>query len=225
VSVEPIGVVTSVAAVLHQPNIDTDVIIRIDRMVSTEPSVLAPWAFEALRYNADGSENADFILNRAPFDTAQILLAGSNFGCGSSREPAVWAIKGLGIRVVIAPSFGDIFRANCHQNGLLPITLDDEDVRSLAAIALSGQALSVDLEARQIRAAGEHWAFAIGDSQRLALLQGLDDLDLALRESDRIDSWEMNDRVSRPWAWPSLPPSPEALPSEAIHRPVPERNP
>jgi 3-isopropylmalate/(R)-2-methylmalate dehydratase small subunit len=203
-SIDPLRVVASVAAVLDQPNIDTDVIIRIERMVSTDPSILAPWAFEALRYRLDGSPNPDFVLNQAPFDRAEILVTGSNFGCGSSREPAVWAIKGLGIRVIIAPSFGDIFRANCHQNGLLPIALHDEDVHAVATLALAGKTILVDLEARRITADNHAWSFAIGDTQRHSLLEGLDDLDLALRDIDRVRSWEKSDRAKRGWAWQSL---------------------
>jgi 3-isopropylmalate/(R)-2-methylmalate dehydratase small subunit len=197
VSTEPIRVVTSVAAVLDRPNIDTDVIIRIERMVSTDLAILSTWAFEALRYQPDGSKNPDFVLNRPPFGRAQILVTGSNFGCGSSREPAVWAIKGLGIRVIIAPSFGDIFRANCYQNGLLPIVLAEEEVNELAALAATGPPITVDLEARQIRAEERQWTFAIGETQRLSLLEGLDDLDLALRDLDQIRSWERDDRATR----------------------------
>ena len=196
----PLRTVTSVAAVLDRPNIDTDVIIRIERMVSTSPADLAPWAFEALRYRSDGSPDPGFVFNQDRCRGAEILLAGANFGCGSSREPAVWAIKGLGIRVIVAPSFGDIFRANCHQNGLLPIVLDEDSVADLTAAAGDVE-ITVDLEARQVRADGRSWGFAIGDRQRLSLLEGLDDLDLAMLDVGLIDAWETDDRSTRPWAW------------------------
>lgn len=200
-SIEPLRVVTGVAAVLDRPNVDTDVIIRIERMVSTDPVDLAPSAFEALRYRADGSEDPDFVLNQEPFRQAQILVAGPNFGCGSSREPAVWAIKGLGIRVLVAPSFGDIFKANCHQNGLLPVVLDGRDVDALAGFAVSGAHVTVDLEVQQIRAGSLTWDFAIGRTQRMALLEGLDDLDLAMCHMPQIRAWEAADRTARSWAW------------------------
>jgi 3-isopropylmalate/(R)-2-methylmalate dehydratase small subunit len=177
------------------------VIIRIERMVSTNPADLAPWAFEALRYRTDGSADPEFVLNQEPFRHAQILVTGPNFGCGSSREPAVWAIKGFGIRVIVAPSFGDIFRANCHQNGLLPIVLDDSDLDALAGLAASGTHVTVDLEAQQIRAGGLSWDFAIGHTQRMSLLEGLDDLDLAMRDMPQIRAWEEADRTARSWVW------------------------
>jgi 3-isopropylmalate/(R)-2-methylmalate dehydratase small subunit len=201
VTVEPLREVTGPAAVLRRANIDTDVIIRIERMVGTDPTVLAPWAFEALRYRDDGTEDPDFVLNTEPFRNAPILVAGPNFGCGSSREPAVWAIRGLGIRVIVAPSFGDIFEANCHQNGVLPITLDPAAVDALAEVAETAAAVSVDVEEQQVRAAGRRWDFALGPTQKLSLLEGLDDLDLALRDIDAVRAWEHADRTARPWAW------------------------
>jgi 3-isopropylmalate/(R)-2-methylmalate dehydratase small subunit len=201
VSREPFRTVTGAAAPLLRPNLDTDVIIRIDRMVSTRPAALAPFAFEAIRYCADGSDNPDFALNHDRFRGAPILIGGPNFGCGSSREPAVWAIMGLGIRCIVAPSFGDIFRANCHQNGLLPIVLEETDVADLAEVAASGAPVTVDLQAQRVTASERVWCFAIGANQRVALLDGLDDLDLALRDLDGIRTWEHADRELRPWAW------------------------
>src|SRR5579863_8871350 len=139
---------TAVAAPLLKRNIDTDVIIRIEKLISLDRAELGPHAFAPLRYRADGSENPDFVLNRPPYRGAQILIAGENFGCGSSREGAVWALWGMGLRCVIAPSFGDIFFNNCFQNGLLPITLDAAMVERLAELveASQGQPLTVDLE-------------------------------------------------------------------------------
>jgi len=113
----------------------------------------------------------------------------------------VWAIKGLGIRVIVAASFGDIFRANCHQNGLLPVVLDGTDVEVLAGLAASGTPITVDLEARQIRAGGLSWEFAIGHTRRKSLLEGLDDLDLVMRDMPQISAWEAADRTDRAWAW------------------------
>lgn len=201
---EPLTVVTGAAAPLLRPNLDTDVIIRVERMISTSPADLAPFAFEAIRYEADGSENPEFVLNQEAFRGAPILVGGPNFGCGSSREPAVWAIVGLGIRCIVAPSFGDIFQGNCHQNGVLPVVLDVTEVDDLAGLAATGTPVTVDLAAQQIRAADRSWSFAIGPTQKLALLEGLDDLDLALRDIDTIRVWERADRANRPWAWTSV---------------------
>jgi 3-isopropylmalate/(R)-2-methylmalate dehydratase small subunit len=189
------------AVPLVRPNLDTDVIIRIDRMVSTSPSELAPFAFESLRTGADGEPDPTVALNDPRFTGAPILIGGSNFGCGSSREPAVWALMGLGIRCVIAGSFGDIFEANCHQNGVLPVVLPEPDLSTLAAIAADGTPVEVDLDAQQINADGSAWPFTIGTIQKAALLEGLDDIELALRLSDDIEAWEAQDRLRRPWAW------------------------
>ena len=202
-SFEPLRTVTGVAAPLLRPNVDTDVIIRIDRLV-TKVADLAPFAFEAIRFNADGSPNPEFVLNQERFAGATILIGGSNFGCGSSREPAVWAIASLGIRVVIAPSFGDIFQSNCYRNGLLAITLDERDVRELGECAATGEPVTVDLEAQQISFRDRRWPFAIGATQRLVLIEGLDDFDLAMRDLDAISEWQQKDRLVRGWAWTSV---------------------
>jgi 3-isopropylmalate/(R)-2-methylmalate dehydratase small subunit len=201
---KPVREVNGRAAVLRRANIDTDVIIRVERMVSTDPAALAAWAFEALRYRDDGTEDPGFVLNTAPFKGAPILVVGPNFGCGSSREPAVWAMQGLGIKVVVGPSFGDIFEANCHQNGMLPVTLDQAEVNALAAIAETAATVSVDVETQQIQAGGRTWDFALGPTQKMSLLDGLDDLDLALRDMDAVRAWEHADRRARPWAWAPL---------------------
>jgi 3-isopropylmalate/(R)-2-methylmalate dehydratase small subunit len=204
VSRQPLRRVSGPAVPLVRPNLDTDVIIRIDRMVSTSPADLAPFAFESLRVGADGRPDPATALNDLRFSGAPILIGGTNFGCGSSREPAVWALMGMGIRCVIAGSFGDIFEANCHQNGVLPVVLTDPGLSALAAIAADGTPVEVDLEAQRIVAGGSIWPFAIGAMQKVALLEGVDDIDLALRLSDDIEAWERRDRRQRPWAWPSL---------------------
>ena len=116
-------------------------------------------------------------------------------------EPAVWALQGMGVRCVVAPSFGDIFEANCHQNGLLPITLPEDQMDELAAIADTGALVTVDLADQLIVAAEHRWSFTIGSMQKLALLEGLDDIDLALRAGDDVDAWQTRDRAARPWAW------------------------
>ena len=131
---KPFNKLTAIAAPIMRSNIDTDVIIRIERLVGNSiRGTLGKWAFGALRYLPDGSENPEFILNREPYRQAEILVTGPNFGCGSSREGAVWSLQEMGIRAIIGSGFGDIFFANCFQNGILPIVVDKEIVDGLAA--------------------------------------------------------------------------------------------
>jgi 3-isopropylmalate/(R)-2-methylmalate dehydratase small subunit len=201
-ALRPFTVLAGRAAPLMLANVDTDVIIRVERMTSADPATLAPWAFEALRYGADGQPRADFVLNDEVYAGAPILLADDNFGCGSSREPAVWAVMGLGFRCVIAPSFGDIFRANCLTNGVLPVALDRQAVAELAGVARRLEQVMVDLPAQQVRAAGRSWSFEIGAAHKLMLVEGADELALSLRFTDQVTAWEARDRRQRPWAWP-----------------------
>lgn len=195
--------VTGAAAPLMRANIDTDVIIRIERLAaSRDQSALGPFALEALRYRSDGSEDPDFICNKPGFRGAPILLAGANFGCGSSREGAVWALMGMGVRCVIAPSFGDIFYGNCFQNGLLAIVLPETEVAALAAEAMSGEAFTVDLERRLItHPDGRESGFPVDALRRESLLAGLDEIGLTLRDDEYIRQWQQQDRTVRPWVW------------------------
>ena len=192
-----------VAAPLMRANIDTDTIIRIERMTGTAPEQMAQWAFEALRFRADGSEDPGFVLNQAPFRDAPILLAGDNFGCGSSREGAVWALKHSGIRCVIAPSFGDIFANNCFQNGLLPIVLPAGQVEQLAAECAGGNArVTVDLEQQTVTSPhGATFPFQIEALRREAMLKGLDEIGLTLLHEQAIDAFKARDQAERPWTW------------------------
>ena len=185
-------VVSGVAAPLMRANIDTDTVIRIERLTNTEPRDTSRWLFEALRYGADGEENPDFILNQEPFRGAPILLAGENFGCGSSREGAVWALKYSGIRCVIAPSFGDIFANNCFQNFVLPIVLAASQVERLAAECRGGNArLTIDL-AQQVVVSphGEALPFAIETIRKESLLYGLDEIGLTLKQDEGIAAFQ-----------------------------------
>jgi len=195
---------TAVAAPLLQRNVDTDVIIRIERLITLDRKELGPHAFAPLRYRADGSENPDFVLNRRPYRDAKILIAGENFGCGSSREGAVWALWGMGLRSVIAPSFGDIFFNNCFQNGLLPIVLEAVTVERLAKLveAAPGTPLTVDLDASVIQTpAGERIPFAADPGRRAALLAGLDEIGQTLQRDGEIADFQARDRQSRPWIY------------------------
>jgi len=190
------------AAALLQPNIDTDVIIRIERLTSVERDALGPFALEALRLRRDGSEDPDFVLNRAPFRDAPILLTGPNFGCGSSREGAVWALLARGVRCVIGESFGDIFFANCFQNGVLALRQPSEAVARIATLVADGSPLTVDLVSqRLVLPTGESIAFEVDPMRRAALLEGLDDIGQTLKQVASISAWQAQDRRDRPWAW------------------------
>lgn len=195
---------TATAAPLMRANIDTDIIIRIERMVgSAIRGTLGHWCFGALRYLPDGAENPDFILNRPPYRNAEILIVGPNFGCGSSREAAVWALQEMGIKAIVGSGFGDIFHNNCFQNGVLPVILPPAVVRELATEVEQSQGtgrVTVDLEQGEVVGpAGRRHAFAVEPRRRIALLQGLDEIDATLRRDAEIRAFQARDRVLRPW--------------------------
>ena len=201
---KPFNKLTATAAPIMRGNIDTDVIIRIERLVGNSVrGSLGKWAFGALRYLPDGSENPEFILNREPYRQAEILVTGSNFGCGSSREGAVWSLQELGIRAVIGSSFGDIFFANCFQNGILPVVVDKKTAENLAAEIEASQGagkVSIDLEAQTITTPeGKTLRFEIDPRRREGLLQGLDEVMLTLQRDHEIRSFQEADRAARPW--------------------------
>ncbi len=192
----PFTTLTGVAAPLLRDDIDTDVILRIERLTGTTRESMGAVAFETWRIRPDGSENPDFVLNQPRFRNAPILLAGANFGCGSSREGAVWAIMGLGVRCVLAESFGDIFYNNCFQNGLLPACLPRPALDGLA-----GQVVTVDLDSQTVTGPGGAVPFAIEPMRKAALLGGLDEIGLTLQHADAIAAYQAADRVARPWVW------------------------
>ncbi len=190
------------AAPLMHDNIDTDLIIRIERIAKLKRGEFAPWAFEANRYFADGAEDPSFVLNQVPFRKAQILISGANFGCGSSREMAVWSIEEFGIRCIIAQSYGDIFFGNCLQNGVLPITLEQNQINALAKVAASGATVKVDLQTCTISTvATGAISFAFPEAQRQALLTGCDEVDQTLKIASQIDRFQQEDRRVRPWVY------------------------
>jgi 3-isopropylmalate/(R)-2-methylmalate dehydratase small subunit len=199
----PLNTVEGVAAPLLLANIDTDVIIRIERVARLPRGELAPFALETLRFRENGDEDPGFILNQEPFRHAVILVAGENFGCGSSRENAVWALADLGIRVVIAPSFGDIFFSNCFQNGVLPIRLPAGQVARIAAsLSAASPQLRVELEAqRVVLNDGQSLAFEVEPYRKAMLLHGQDEIGLTLARLAQIEAAEAGDRRKRPWLY------------------------
>jgi 3-isopropylmalate/(R)-2-methylmalate dehydratase small subunit len=203
---KPFNKLTAIAAPIMRANIDTDVIIRIERLVGNSVrGTLGRWAFGSLRYLADGSENPDFILNREPYRGAEILITGPNFGCGSSREGAVWSLQEMGIRALIGSGFGDIFFANCFQNGILPIVVDEEIVGALATEVEATQGagrISIDLDSQTITSpSGKQHTFEIDPRRREGLLQGLDEVALTLLRDDEIRAFQAADRAARPWIY------------------------
>lgn len=198
--------VTGVAAPLMRQNVDTDLIIRIERLVdNVGREGLGPYAFEQIRFKPDGSENPDCIFNQEPYRDAPMILSRENFGCGSSREGAVWALKGMGIKAVIAPYFGDIFNNNCFQNGILPVPLPIEEVELLAdeMTASPGNArITVDLEnCVVISPTGRTIPFKVEAHRQHAMLNGLDDIAQTLTRQDAIVGWQKADQSARPWVW------------------------
>lgn len=194
----PFTTLTSLAVPLLRDNVDTDAIIPSREMKSTGRTGLADGLFAPWRYTDAVTRTPDpaFPLNQPQARAAQILLGGANFGCGSSREHAVWALAEYGIRCVIAESFAPIFRANCIRNGVLPVTLERGTVDSL-----SWQTLNVDLTAQTVTAGGKCHAFAIEDEPRQMLLEGLDAIALTLKSLPEIDAWTAADRARRPWIY------------------------
>ena len=200
---QPFTKLTGVAAPLPMANVDTDKIIPAKWLKTIQRTGLGVALFESLRYNDDGSERPDFVLNRESYRNAQILIAGPNFGCGSSREHAPWALLDFGIRCVIAPSFADIFYNNCFKNGMLPAVLPQEDVDELMrqAETLENPVFVVDLEAQEIHREGANrrHRFEIDPFRRHCLLNGLDDIGLTLQKNQRIASYEERQRFEQPW--------------------------
>ena len=194
---------SAIAAPLLRANIDTDTIIRGGRSALTPRDELGNFLFEAVRLRADGSEDPEFILNREPYRGAKILIGGDNFGCGSSRESAVWALTSAGFRCVIAPSFGGIFFGNCFQNGVLAVQLPRDTVMRLGQALLADperSTLEVDLERQRITGPdGEQIAFDYDPYRKQALLDGLDDIGMTLKRESDIARFQAEDRKRRPW--------------------------
>ncbi|HUZ72253.1 MAG TPA: 3-isopropylmalate dehydratase small subunit [Stellaceae bacterium] len=199
---EKFTVLTGIAAPLPLINVDTDKIIPARHLKSVARTGFGKFLFETLRFRPDGTENPDFVLNKPAYRHAEILVAGANFGCGSSREHAPWALQGFGIRCVIAPSFADIFFNNCFQNGLLPIKLPEETIALLMDDAQKGAnaRLTIDLAAQTItRPDGTAVHFDIDPFRKHCLLNGLDDVGITLQKEAKIAAFETKRRTVQPW--------------------------
>ena len=192
-----------IAAPMPLVNIDTDMIIPKVFLKSIQRTGFGKNLFDEMRYNRDGTEIPDFVLNKPQYRNAEILVAGDNFGCGSSREHAPWAIADFGIKCVISTSFADIFFNNCFKNGILPIVLPQEQVDVLMADAEKGEnaRMTVDLEAQEITTSdGDVIAFEVDAFKKHCLLNGLDDIGLTMEKADAIDAFEAQAAAARPWA-------------------------
>ena len=193
---------TGVAAPLNILNIDTDMILPKQFLKTIKRSGLGANLFDEMRFTQDGEEIADFVQNREPNRGAEIIVAGDNFGCGSSREHAPWALLDFGIRCVISTSFADIFYNNCFKNGILPITVsaDDRDALMADAADVENPELSIDLETQTIRRPnGVEVSFEIDPFRKQCLLEGLDDIGLTLEKGGSIDSFEATRAEEKPW--------------------------
>jgi 3-isopropylmalate/(R)-2-methylmalate dehydratase small subunit len=200
---QPFTTLTAIAAPLNMINVDTDMIIPKDYLKTIQRTGLGKGLFSEMRYNDDGTENPDFVLNKPAYRKAEILVAGDNFGCGSSREHAPWALLDFGIRCVISTSFADIFYNNSFKNGILPITVSKEDLDKLMDDAERGAnaRISIDLEKQEIRGPdGGMIKFDIDPFKKHCLLNGLDEIGLTLEKRDHIDAYEKKAAETRPWA-------------------------
>lgn len=199
---------TGVAAPLPMINVDTDMIIPKQFLKTIKRTGLGKNLFDEMRYDESGAENPDFVLNKPAYRSASILVAGENFGCGSSREHAPWALLDFGIRCVIAPSFADIFFNNCFKNGILPIRLPQADVDKLMDDANRGAnaVVTIDLENQVITGPdGGSISFEVDAFRKHCLLNGLDDIGLTLQKADKIASFEEGLTRDQPWATPAQP--------------------
>ena len=206
---EAFTVLEGLAAPLLRPNINTDIIIRIERLRDFDGDELGPYASKSWRYRPDGREDPAFVLNKPQYRQARIMIGGENFACGSSREAAVWALQGFGIRCVIAPSFGSIFFCNCFQNGVLPVILPAEVVDDLAAEVEATQGkgrVTIDLHrCVVISPSGKETAFTIDAMLREGMLEGLDQIELTRAREPQIAAFEARDRLSYPWIYGTPP--------------------
>ena len=189
----------SIPAYLPIVNIDTDMIIPKQFLKTIKRTGLGKNLFFEMRYDDKGKEIDEFTLNKKPFNNSKILIAGKNFGCGSSREHAPWALLDFGITCVISSSFADIFYSNCFKNGILPIILDEEKIKELSEYAIRKEEISVDLNEEKVVYGNNEVKFKVDSFKKKCLLEGLDDIALSLKKSDKIGIFEKNLKNKKPW--------------------------
>jgi len=189
----------SIPAYLPIVNIDTDMIIPKQFLKTIKRTGLGKNLFFEMRYDDDGNEIKDFSLNNEPFNNSKILIAGNNFGCGSSREHAPWALLDFGITCVISSSYADIFYSNCFKNGILPIILEEEKIKELSEYSNRKEEISVDLNEQKIVYGNNETKFDIDPFKKKCLLEGLDDIALSLEKSTQIDTYEKKLKENKPW--------------------------
>ena len=190
---------SGIAAPMPLVNIDTDMIIPKQFLKTIKRSGLGVNAFAEMRYNSDGSEVEDFVLNKPAYRDSSILIAGDNFGCGSSREHAPWALSDFGIKVVVSTSFADIFFNNCFKNGMLPIILDEKKVQELALYSERKESIEINLAKQEILFGNNKINFEIDPYKKKCLLEGLDDIAISLEKLEKISSYEDKIKKNRPW--------------------------
>ena len=199
IKMQKFNTLKSVPAYLPIVNIDTDMIIPKQFLKTIKRTGLGKNLFFEMRYDDNGNEINDFVLNQNPFSKSKILIAGKNFGCGSSREHAPWALLDFGITCVISSSFADIFYSNCFKNGILPIILNDEKIKELSEYANRKEEISIDLSEEKIIYGNSEVNFKIDSFKKKCLLEGLDDIALSLKKSDKIQIFENNLKGKKPW--------------------------
>ena len=196
---EKFNILKSVPANLPMMNVDTDMIIPKQFLKTIKRSGLGKSLFFEMRYDEQGKKVNDFVLNTEPYDKSSILLAGKNFGCGSSREHAPWALLDFGIKCVISPSFADIFYNNCFKNGMLPIVLDQKQLEELIEYSEKKEAIEINLPEQKIKLENKIISFEVDAFKKKCLLNGLDDIALSLEKSNKITSYEKNIQKTKPW--------------------------
>ena len=196
---EKFDILKSIPANLPMMNVDTDMIIPKQFLKTIKRSGLGKSLFFEMRYDEQGKKVNDFVLNTEPYDKSSILLAGKNFGCGSSREHAPWALLDFGIKCVISPSFADIFYNNCFKNGMLPIVLDQKQLEELIEYSERKEAIEINLTEQKIKLGNKIISFEVDAFKKKCLLNGLDDIALSLEKSEKISSYEKNIQKTKPW--------------------------
>ena len=189
----------SIPSYLSLQNIDTDMIIPKQFLKTIKRTGLGKSLFYEMRYDENGKKNADFILNKEPYNNSKILLAGKNFGCGSSREHAPWALSDFGIKCVISASFADIFYNNCFKNGILPIKIDDKIVVELAEYSNRKEEIEINLENQEVKFGNKVAKFELDAFKKKCLMEGLDDIALSMEKISKIDEYEKKLQTAKPW--------------------------